>query len=52
VSGNHNQKQKEQVMDKGLNDAFTVIDLWIRAVLGALEATVYLPFKFLGALFD
>ena len=39
-------------MEKGLSDAFTVIELWIRAIFGAIESTVFLPFNFILALFN
>jgi hypothetical protein len=39
-------------MNKGLSDAFNVIDLWIRAIFGAIESTVFLPFNFILALFN
>lgn len=39
-------------MNKGLGDAFTVIDLWIRALFNAIESTVFLPFTFVFALFN
>lgn len=39
-------------MNKGLNSAFTVIDLWLRAIFEAVESTVLLPFNFIRALFD
>ncbi len=45
-------EQKEKTMDKGLSSALNVIDLWVRAILGALESTVFLPFNFLSALFN
>ena len=40
------------MVNKGLSDAFTVIDLWIRAIFGAIESTVFLPFDFIIALFS
>jgi hypothetical protein len=42
--------KKEKIMNKGLADAFSVIDLWIRAVLGAIESTVFFPLNFIIAL--
>jgi hypothetical protein len=39
-------------MEKGLSDAFNVIELWIRAIFGAIESTVFLPFNFILALFN
>ncbi len=52
TGSNHQLDEKERIMNKGLADAFSVIDLWIRAIFGAIESTVFLPFNFIAALFN
>ena len=38
------------IMDKGLNEAISVLELWAKEVFNVLLDTVFLPFRFIGGL--
>ena len=39
-------------MEKGVSDAFEVVELWVQMLLQTFTRTIMLPFEFLSALFN